>query len=95
LTGLIDIPGYAFKSKHRKNVARMRSGGILSGFRENLVNHVQILENECEFVLWVKIDGKVFNLEQPVIFGTIYIPPEYTRYSSDEAFNSFINIFTF
>jgi hypothetical protein len=45
------------------------------------------LENECEFVLWVKIDGKVFNLEQPVIFGTIYIPPEYTRYSSDEAFN--------
>jgi hypothetical protein len=27
----------------------MRSGGILLGFRENLVNHVQILENECEF----------------------------------------------
>ena len=51
------------------------------------MNHVQILENECEFVLWVKIDGKVFNLEQPVIFGTIYIPPEYTRYSSNEAFN--------
>jgi hypothetical protein len=45
------------------------------------VNHVQILENECEFALWVKIDGKVFNLEQPVIFGTIYIPPEYTRIS--------------
>jgi hypothetical protein len=47
----------------------MRSGGILFEFRENLVNHVQILENECEFVLWVQIDGKVFNLEQPVIFG--------------------------
>ena len=43
---------------------------------------------KSEFVLWVKIEGKVFNLEQPVIFGTIiYIPPEYTRYSSDEAFN--------
>jgi hypothetical protein len=63
----------------------MRSGGILLGFRGNLVNHVQILENECEFVLWVKIDGKVFNLEQPVIFGTIY---------SIFIF-SFINIFTF
>ena len=37
----IDLPGYVFKSKHRKNVARM-----LLGFRENLVNHVQILENE-------------------------------------------------
>ena len=43
---------------------------------------------KSEFVLWIKIEGKVFNLEQPVIFGTIiYIPPEYTRYSSDEAFN--------
>jgi hypothetical protein len=38
----------------------MRSGGILLGFRENLVNHVQILENECEFVLWVKIDPSLF-----------------------------------
>jgi hypothetical protein len=28
----IDLPGYVFKSKHRKNVARMRSGGILLGF---------------------------------------------------------------
>jgi hypothetical protein len=60
-------------SKHRKNVTRWRSGDILVGFRENLVNHVQILENECEFVLWVKVDGKVFNLKQPIIFGTIYI----------------------
>jgi hypothetical protein len=42
----IDLPGYVFKSKHRTNVARMRSGGILLGFRENLVNHVQILENQ-------------------------------------------------
>jgi hypothetical protein len=33
----IDLPGYVFKSKHRKNVARMRTGGILLGFREN--NH--------------------------------------------------------
>jgi hypothetical protein len=53
------------------------------GFRENLVNHVQILENECEFVLWVKIDGKVFNLEQPKIKQHISI-----------FIFSFINIFT-
>ena len=26
-------------------------------------------------------------LDQPVIFGVVYIPPEYTKYSSDEAFN--------
>jgi hypothetical protein len=31
----IDLPGYVFKSKHRKNVDRMRSGGILLGFRDD------------------------------------------------------------
>jgi hypothetical protein len=29
----------------------------------------------------------LFKLDQPVIFGVVYIPPEYTKYSSDEAFN--------
>jgi hypothetical protein len=61
------------------------------GFRENLVNHVQILENECELVLWVKIYGKVFNLVQTNIFRTIYIPTEYTRYTLDEVFNQIDN----
>ena len=90
----IDLPGYVFKSKHRQNVARMRSGGILLGLRENLVNHVQILENECEFVLWIKIDGKVFNLEQPVIFGTIYIKPGWSvGYINNELILVIYNLF--
>jgi hypothetical protein len=31
--------------------------------------------------------GGLFKLDQPVIFYVVYIPPEYTKYSSDEAFN--------
>ena len=34
-----------------------------------------------------KCKGELFKLDQPVIFGVVYIPPEYTKYSSDEAFN--------
>ena len=37
--------------------------------------------------LSVKGGGGVFKLDQPVIFGVVYIPSEYTKYSSDEAFN--------
>jgi len=29
----------------------------------------------------------LFQLNQPAIFSIAYIPPEYTKYSSDEAFN--------
>jgi hypothetical protein len=31
--------------------------------------------------------GGLFKLDQPVIFGVVYIPPEYTKYSSDEECN--------
>ena len=31
--------------------------------------------------------GGLFKLDQLVIVGVLYIPPEYTKYSSDEAFN--------
>ncbi|VDI64497.1 Hypothetical predicted protein [Mytilus galloprovincialis] len=37
--------------------------------------------------MWFQVNGKAFNLDKPVVFGVVYIPPEYTRYSSDEAVN--------
>ncbi len=46
-----------------------------------------MIDTDCKFLLWFKCNESLFNTEEPVIFGAIYIPPEYTRYSSDEAFN--------
>jgi hypothetical protein len=49
--------------------------------------NIEIKETSCKYVLWFKCKGGLFKLDQPVIFGIVYIPPEYTKYSSDEAFN--------
>ena len=35
----------------------------------------------------LSVKGSYSKLDQPVMFGIVYIPPEYTTYSSDEAFN--------
>jgi hypothetical protein len=69
----IDLPGYVFKSKHRKNVARMRSGGILLGFRENLVNHVQIaprlalhINNKNKSYTFIDLSKKLNKISQQI-----------------------------
>ena len=33
------------------------------------------------------MSSKVFKLDENVLFGVVYIPPEWTSYSSQEAFN--------
>ena len=84
---VINFPGFKFIMKNRKNIAYRRSGGIMVGYRDTLVNMIEIKETSCKYVLWFKCKGGLFKLDQPVIFGVVYIPPEYTKYSSDEAFN--------
>ena len=59
------------------------------GYRDTLVNMIEIKETSCKYVLWFKCKGGggVFKLDQSVIYGVVYIPPEYTKYSSDEECN--------
>ncbi|CAG2246975.1 unnamed protein product [Mytilus edulis] len=84
---VINFPGFHFKMKNRKTVTSRRSGGIIVGYTEKLKNMIEIKETDCKYVLWFQVNGKVFNLDKPVVFGVVYIPPEYTKYSSDEALN--------
>jgi hypothetical protein len=42
------------------------------------------IETECKFVLWCKISKLI--CREAVILGIVYIPPEYTSYSSPDAF---------
>jgi hypothetical protein len=50
-------------------------------------NFDHMIDTDSRYVLWLKCQGKLLNLDESVLFGPIYIPPEYTKYSFDEAFN--------
>lgn len=84
---IIECPGYKFLMKNRRKITNRRSGGIIVGYKEKLDCHIEFISTDCKFVLWFKCNESLFNTDQPVIFGVIYIPPEYTKYTSDEAFN--------
>lgn len=84
---VIDFPGFIFNMKNRKMFSNRRSGGIVVGYRESLKGMIHMIDTDSRYVLWFKCQGKLLNLDESVLFGAIYIPPEYTKYSSEEAFN--------
>ena len=72
--------------KNRKIVAKNRSGGIILGYRQEIASKVKPLHTNSKNVFWSKVSSDLVNLDQDVIFGIFYIPPENTVYSSQDAF---------
>jgi hypothetical protein len=82
-----NFPGYIFKAKNRQKFSHRKSGGIAFGYKEKLDNFITIIKNDKKFVFWVKVSSTLFKLDEDVLIGVMYIPPEFTSYSSQEAFN--------
>jgi hypothetical protein len=73
--------------KNRKKITKNRSGGIMVGFKDNLAKHIDIVYTDSTYVMWFRCSEQLFKTDQPVFFGVVYIPPEYTKYSSEDAFS--------
>ena len=82
----IQCKDFIFKYKNRKNFVN-KSGGIAVGYKTYLKDHVKIIETECHFVLWLSVEKEVFHSEKKIIFGIVYVPPENTLYTSENAFS--------
>lgn len=87
-TDQINFPGYIFKTKNRQKFSHRKSGGIAFGYKEKLDKFITIIKNDNKFVFWVKVSSTLFKLDEDVLIGVVYIPPEFTSYSSQEAFNN-------
>ncbi|XP_071123270.1 uncharacterized protein [Mytilus edulis] len=83
----INIPGFTFHLKNRKNIARVKSGGIAFGYKSHLENFVKPVENFSSLVYWWKISSDLLKTDQDVMIGNIYIPPENSVYKVPDAFN--------
>jgi uncharacterized membrane protein YobD (UPF0266 family) len=47
---------------------------------------IDIVNTDSKYVMWFKCSEQLFKTDQPIFFGVVYIPPEYTKYSSEDAF---------
>ncbi|CAC5398969.1 unnamed protein product [Mytilus coruscus] len=82
---VLNVPeGYSSFSKCRKQFAK-KSGGITVIFKNELKDILNFQNTDCEFVLWVKIENIIG--QKHLLLGCIYIPPENSKYSSQESFD--------
>ena len=90
----LDIPklpnGYSYITKNRKNCKRV-SGGIIVIYKTSLSNLLKFHDTESEFALWFQISKNMLSIESDILFGCIYIPPENSNYSTQEAFEEIEN----
>ena len=78
--------------QNRKRAKRVNSGGIVIGYLAELEHNIEIIHTESNFVLWCKISNVIGKNEDIIRGGgVVYIHPEYTYYSSDDAFSEVEN----
>ncbi|XP_077984642.1 uncharacterized protein LOC144439242 [Glandiceps talaboti] len=75
----IDIPGFTYhinsrKQKHAR--AKRESGGLLVLIRDCLVKCIDIIENDVEDMIWMRLKAGKCGLIQDVYICGIYVAPE-------------------
>ena len=59
---------------------------LLLFIKKILSNFLKFIQSDSEFVQWVEILNDISDKSKNVLLGCVYIPPEFSPYSSDEAF---------
>ncbi|CAG2185838.1 unnamed protein product [Mytilus edulis] len=82
----IFVPGYISKMKNRHDMTFRKSGGLMVLYKEKLCDHIKFLSSDSNFVIWFEISSSYTKLDAEIAIGSVYIPPENTKYSSPDAF---------
>lgn len=85
----IDIPGFCVFMKNRFDIAKVKSGGIIIAVKTNLVKFLTVHKANSLYVYWFSLAKSLFNLPKDILFGSVYIPPENTKYTSKNCFLEF------
>ena len=76
--------------KNRKQKTKSKSGGIAVFIRNDLCKHfTTTIETDCEYVLWFKMSKSLFNADEDVVFGAVYIPPASSSYNVNDILEEF------
>ena len=82
----LNIPGYKLFCKHRKDIAKKKSGGIILIYKECLDKYVTFIESESKQVLWFKLSNSLTKCGN-ILCGVTYIPPENSVYAVESPYS--------
>ena len=81
---IISVPNYVYLSKPRKQKYIRKSGGIGLLVKQNISKDVDIIDSDCEYIMWIKLNKSIFNIDNDIILGIMYIPPDQSRFFNDD-----------
>ena len=56
--------------------------------RNDLSDKIHQICTDSDYILWLKIDKSLFNIEQDFLFGKLYIPPMQSCFLNDDEYFS-------
>ena len=80
------LPG--FRIYHKVRHAKTPSGGIAIAIRNELDPYISHVSNDCDNLLWCKIDKNLLGVKDDVYFACVYVSPENSPYSKPECFSN-------
>ncbi|XP_053405613.1 uncharacterized protein LOC128558990 [Mercenaria mercenaria] len=86
---IIDIDGYTFFSKPRKQKYIRKSGGVGVLIKESVAKYVDTIDSNSEYIMWIKLKPQCTNLETDIVLGIVYVPPMHSRFYNDDEFELF------
>lgn len=72
--------------KNRFDIAKVKSRGIIIADKTNLLKFLTVQKTNSPYVYWFSLAISLFNLTKDILFGSVYIPPENTKFSAKNCF---------
>ena len=86
----IELPGYKVFCHNRECISRYRSGGIALCVKDELLPYVKIDQTKnSKLILFFTISHEIYkseNQNEDLTCGIVYIPPQGSKYSSDDPY---------
>ena len=86
-TDVISCPGYTFFSPPRQQKFYRRSGRTVFLVRDSLVKFVAIIESKSEYIALLKLSKQCLGTDQDIMTATVYIPPQTSRFFSEDEYD--------
>ncbi|MES9881385.1 MAG: reverse transcriptase family protein [Sedimenticola sp.] len=81
---IVEVKGYTFYGKFRNTISSRKSGGIGIYIKDELYSFIDILDNTCDYIVWLIIKQSALTIDDNVLIGVIYIPPTGSRYLDED-----------
>ena len=80
----LEIDGFKCFVKHRCELSRFKSGGIAIYVKNDISKYASVIDSASKYVLWLHVSKNVGGLDENLIIGAVNIPPENSKYVSQE-----------